>query len=279
MGKFSNCILISDFDQTMTNHLGEIPPENLDAVRFFMEEGGIFTICTGRGLPMARNRFAEVPINAPFLACNGAVCYDLSEEKIIFSSPLPDNCLSLMKYCVETYPDLRLEINCLDKHYIFHKDDIRDEYLRKQGTDFEYADWEHIPTSRLKFAIYRLRALQRQLVFVDSLDSEFQALAKDINQRGVGYCYAINSVPGLVEVQAAEVSKGLAARELARQMGRNVLICAGDSFNDVSMLDEADLSFIPSDCDQRVKGRGYIETSSCDDGTLAGVIEILKTKL
>lgn len=43
MGKFSNFLLVSDFDRTLTDRRGQIPQANLDAICYFMEQGGAFT--------------------------------------------------------------------------------------------------------------------------------------------------------------------------------------------------------------------------------------------
>ena len=278
MAKFTNYLFACDFDRTVTDRTGQIPQANLDAIRYFMEEGGKFTINTGRSLPMSRSRLRDVPMNAPLLACNGAVCYDLPTEALLFCHPMPEDCVPLMRYYEEAYPELRLEVHCLDRHYVFHGDPERDQYLLRQQADFVWADWSMVPDPKVKFAIYT----QRKDLFSNTPESEegqfFAFLEGDINQRGGGRYTAINSMPGMVEVQAAETSKGKAARELANQLGRPILICAGDAPNDLSMLEEADLAFIPADCDERMLGRGFHEADSCREGTVASVIRWLEER-
>ena len=278
MAKFTNYLFACDFDRTVTDRTGQIPQANLDAIRYFMEEGGKFTINTGRSLPMSRSRLRDVPMNAPLLACNGAVCYDLPTETLLFCHPMPEDCVPLMRYYEETYPELRLEVHCLDKHYVFHGDPERDQYLLRQQADFVWADWSMVPDPTVKFDI----STQRKDPFSSTPESEegqfFAFLEGDINQRGGGRYTAINSMPGMVEVQAAETSKGKAARELANQLGRPILICAGDAPNDLSMLEEADLAFIPADCDERMLGRGFHEADSCREGTVASVIRWLEER-
>ena len=43
MAKFSDVLLASDFDRTLSGCDGTIPQANLDAIRYFMDEGGAFT--------------------------------------------------------------------------------------------------------------------------------------------------------------------------------------------------------------------------------------------
>lgn len=275
MGRFSNILLVSDFDRTLTDQTGQIPKSNLDAIRSFMEEDGAFTIATGRSLPMSRYRFADLPINAPLLVFNGAACFDMQTQEVLFCHPLPDDCIALMQHYEQACPDLRLEVHCLDRHYVFHGGDSRDDYLRRQHADFVHADWDMIPDPKVKFAIY----CRNERMYDITPDSEegrrFLDLETDINQRGGGRYTALNSLPGMVEVQAAGTSKGLAARELARSLGREVLVCAGDATNDLSMLDEADLPFLAADGDPRMMGRGYRTAAGCQEGTVADVIRQL----
>lgn len=275
MGRFSDLILVSDFDQTMTDYNSCIPQSNLDAIRYFIEEGGIFTLATGRSLPMSRYRFLDVPVNAPLIVCNGAAAFDPVTEEVLFCHPLPDSCMELMRHYERTFPHLRLEIHCLDKHYIFNHDAERDAYLKRQKAAYAYVDWDEVPHPQVKFCMYS----PRSDIFSITADSEegqfFAWLEKDANERGKGSIIALNSLPGLVEVQVANTSKGLAARELAQRFGRKTLVCAGDAINDLSMLEEADIAFVPTSCDDRIRGLGFRDAASCTEGTIADVIRQL----
>ena len=42
MGRFSNVLLASDFDHTLTDMSGQIPARNLEAIAAFQAEGGHF---------------------------------------------------------------------------------------------------------------------------------------------------------------------------------------------------------------------------------------------
>ncbi len=275
MGKFSDYILVSDFDQTMTDYNGHLPQANLDAVKYFMEEGGIFTLATGRSLPMSRYRFQAVPVNAPLIVCNGAVAFDPVTEEVLFAHALPESCTALMRHYEEAFPHLRLEIHCLDKHYIFNHDPERDAYLEKQKAAYAYVPWEEVPHPQVKFCIYSAGP-DAFSITADSEEGKFFSwLEKDANERGGGQIIALNSLPGLVEIQVAGTSKGLAARELANHYGRRILVCAGDAINDLSMLEEADLAFVPADCDSRIKALGFREAAPAAEGTIADVIRKL----
>lgn len=275
MGKFSDHILVSDYDQTMTDRTGKIPPSNLEAIGYFMENGGIFTLASGRSLPTARHRFSSVPVNAPWILYNGGACYDPVTAQFLFCHPLPEDCMPLLRSLMDRYPHLRQEFHTLEAHYIFGADSERTDYLKSQHAKYLYAPWEDVPDSKITYCLYST-APGAWTLPADSEESRFFAqLEAEINQLGQGRILALNSLPAMVEIQAAGVSKGKAARDLAKQYGRKILVCAGDAVNDLSMLEEADLSFVPADCDSRVKARGFREAAPCGEGTIAHIIRQL----
>lgn len=70
--------------------------------------------------------------------------------------------------------------------------------------------------------------------------------------------------PRVVDIQAAQATKGQAARRLAQLLGKKILAVAGDSQNDLSMLDAADLAFVPADAS--IDKTPYCEVAPCSNG-------------
>ena len=69
---FSDVLMTVDFDRTFTGPDSKIPQRNLDAVAFFMDNGGTFTINTGRSVSSFKKHLGKVPVNAPILMYNGS---------------------------------------------------------------------------------------------------------------------------------------------------------------------------------------------------------------
>ena len=76
MKLYEDVLLTVDFDRTMSAPDSSIPQRNLDAVRYFMENGGTFTMNTGRTTNNFRAQMQVIPVNAPFLLYNGSAAYD-----------------------------------------------------------------------------------------------------------------------------------------------------------------------------------------------------------
>ena len=275
MGIFSDYLLVSDFDLTITDQEDRVPPANLQAVADFVAQGGAFTVATGRSVPMALSRLRDFPLTAPLITFNGAVCSEPTTGECLWSEPLPADYVDLFRPYQSQDGPYCLELQALEGHYVFHHDDHREQYLLRHQVPVLRAPWDQVPGPVYKLSLYT----PGKRLFATAYGSEtalyFERLAREFRTLGGGRYDAINSRPGIVEVQSAACSKGKSARRLASLLGRRVLVCVGDSMNDLSMLEEADLGFCTGDCDPSLPRPGLRQTVPCGEGALAGVIEQL----
>ena len=119
MGIYSDVLLTVDFDRTLTAPDSSIPERNLAAIRYFMENGGVFTVNTGRSLPMTKVFRDIVPVNAPLLLYNGSAAYDLSRQEILDAALIPLDKAATIRRAMALFPDMTVEVQGLDAHYIF----------------------------------------------------------------------------------------------------------------------------------------------------------------
>lgn len=165
------------------------------------------------------------------------------------------------------------------QHHAFHEDPRRDASLAKQHTPCSYVkDWSEIGTPRVKFSMY---SRDGDVATIDPFSPRgqyFRQVAETVSQWAGDRYVATLSLPGLLEVQAAGTSKGLAARQLAKTLDRPILVCVGDAPNDITMLQEADLSFLAGDGDPRMMDYGFRKAAPSCDGTIADVIKQLEDR-
>ena len=69
---FSDILLAVDFDRTLTGPDSRIPERNLEAIRYFMDNGGAFTVNTGRTPATLHHHMDKLAYNAPLLMYNGS---------------------------------------------------------------------------------------------------------------------------------------------------------------------------------------------------------------
>lgn len=272
MGRFSDYLLISDFDLTLTGHDDRVPQANVDALKAWIAEGGAFSVATGRSLMMAWRRVRDLPRNEPLITFNGAFCSEPNTGETVFSFPMPESYKALLAPILAERPDLSVELQGLEGHYVYHIDKNRAQYLDSHGVTTFRCPLEEVKSEILKFSIYA----PGDLLFGADYESEtaryFRALSQSFNAQGAGQFEAVNSRPNMVEVQSARCSKGKTARALADRLGRKYLVAVGDSENDLSMIEAADFGFTPSDGDPSFAARGIAQAAPCGEGTVADVI-------
>ena len=92
MGKFSGYLLACDIDGTLVSS-SVVPQRNIDAIRMFTEEGGIFALATGRGVGAVSHALEKVgKYVGPSVVANGG--FDAIIPALL--SPLGDAIIGLV---------------------------------------------------------------------------------------------------------------------------------------------------------------------------------------
>lgn len=282
MGKFSNIMIASDFDRTLTNPHDEIPQSNLDAIRYFMDEGGTFTVASGRSIPLFRQKAALVPVNAPCILSNGAILYDYATETLARFEPLDEEFAPKIIAAARAYDNsLSVEVQCIDAHYIYGADATRDRFLAASGVTPIHVE-EDPPFPWVKIVV--CAAQEHVIESYDSVPPEklekFRLLMEYLDRFCRENCYVTRSMPRVIEIGTNSCNKGTAARALANSLGKKTLVCIGDAMNDLAMLREADLAFVPSDCDPALRPLPFCKpTVPCAEGAVAAAIKALEEAL
>lgn len=281
MGIFSQVLLASDFDHTLTNMDGIVPARNLEAIEAFIAEGGIFTVASGRSIPMFRKKAALLPVNAPCILYNGAACYDYRAEALAFAVPLPDTAPRLLAALREHCPRERIEIHTIDRHYVYGRDPHRDALLDQCGVSYLY-DVPNPPLPWIKLAVFGkarsagyddpARIPPEEVAYFDRLQDYVAQVGGD------GYA-SFRAMPRNMEVCAAGCDKGGAARALAQSLGRPILACIGDAPNDLTMLRAADYGFRTGDCDISLRDLPFLPAAPSGEGSVASAISQLRRLL
>lgn len=272
MANYSDILLAVDFDRTLTAPDSTIPQRNLDAIRYFMEQGGAFVLNTGRSVPMASRHLDAVPGNAPFILYNGSAAYDRDAKILCQCRSIDVDPEAVVADLLERFPDLTVEIQGVDAHYIFRKNPGWEAFCEHNGCAWAYANPQCVPRPFLKFAIYG----QFRDVTVASM---YEATPEERARMDEAVAYvteiygnkvdAFRPCARIVDFHAKGVSKIRAARDLQKVLNRSLLVCVGDAENDIPMLDGADHAYCPAD---GVVADRYETVCKCGDGAVADVI-------
>jgi len=272
MGIFSDVLLTVDYDRTLTAPDSTIPERNIEAILYFMENGGAFTVNTGRSVPMARPFMHKVPTNAPLLLYNGSAAYDRERDCLDFMHEINLDMWKTVGELLEMFPDLTVEVQGIDNHYNFIPNPAWDAFSGHNNCTYAMATPGQDLGPFLKFSIYgEIRGTTVASLFEGS-EEEIRRLdeaQKLIETRYAGKVAAFRAAPRIIDVHAVGVSKARAGRELQKRLGRKILVCVGDAENDITMLDGADYAYCPAD---GVVANRYETVCNCADGAVADVI-------
>ena len=272
MGIFSDVLLTADYDRTLTAPDSTIPERNLTAIRYFMENGGAFTVNTGRSVPMTKVFRDKVPVNAPLLLYNGSAAYDLAEKKLSFCHAIDLDLWETVRRCQELFPDLTVEVQGVDAHYRFTDNPMWDAFSEHQHCAHAFAKAGEDLGTFLKFTLY---GDFRDVTVADMFGSirgerERMDRAEALLRQEFGqYCEVFRAATRIIDIHAKGVSKARSARELQQRLGRKILVCVGDAENDLSMMKDADFAFAPAD---GIIAKQFPNVCKCADGAVADVI-------
>ena len=267
---FSDVLLTVDYDRTLTGPDSTIPVRNIEAIHYFMENGGSFTVNSGRSLPMAVNNIlGKVPVNAPLLLYNGSADYDTVSGQFTRIEPLPLSRDILLRQMQERFPELNFEEQGFAAHHLARKDSGWEDYCRNNGCAWSY-DTPADPF--VKAAFYGQFRENTVASMYDATEKELALFDEAIVWLQEAYgdrLELFRACARIVDIHTKGVSKGRAALALKARLGKKLLVCVGDADNDLAMMDAADYAFCPAD---GVIADRYPTVCNCADGAVADVI-------
>ena len=264
MRKFDGLLLVSDFDDTLYDHQRRIPQRNIQALRYFLSEGGRFTVATGRAWRTFSPYAQLAPINAPVVLSNGSALYDFQKGRMLKQTFLPLSAPEDLSAVLDQFPTLALEAYFGEDVYVHRPSPITWSHLEKVGVPCTQLPPARVPLPWTKAMLQEEPGLLRQ--------------ARDwfLSRYGWGY-EAIFSNPYYLEITRKGSTKGDMVAEVARMLdiAPEHIYCVGDNQNDIPMLEHSAIPFAPSNCAREVREWGARVLCHCDDVVIGDIVEIL----
>lgn len=272
MGIFDSVLLTTDYDRTLTDPNSVIPRRNLDAIRYFIEQGGAFTINTGRSVPMTAPWPKDLPLSAPLILYNGAAVYDRDTGEFLFTHPIAADQTQLVAEIQSLLDGEILELQGYDAHYTFSEQPAWMSFYSNVGCPAGYCQADADLGKLLKLSILGpiTSPTVSDLFRPDpAVIARYDRLEEALRSRLSDVLGIMRPAPCIIDMQAPGVCKGSAARQLQKHLGKSILVCVGDERNDISMLDAADFAFCPRG--SLLDGQ-YETVCPCAEGSVADVI-------
>lgn len=270
MGIYSDILLTVDFDRTLTAPDSTIPERNIEAIAYFMENGGKFTVNTGRSTGTFWQYLDTIPVNAPFLLYNGSAAWE--KGALAHCVPICLDVWQTMETVHRLFPDMNLEIQGVAQHYLIEPQPEMVALCENLGWRYKIAQWGEDVGPFLKFTLWGTPehpVVSSAFSATDAQLARFSQAEQTLRQLFGQQVEVFRAAPQIIDVHAKGVSKIKAARRLQAALDRKILVCVGDAENDIPMLDGADYAFCPEDA--VVAGR-YETVCPCAEGAVADVI-------
>jgi len=95
MGVFDGVLIASDWDGTLC--MGKsIPDKNIEAVRYFQQNGGAFTVCSGRYYPYIEAFSDKIKPNTYLISLNGAYVIHPVSRHVLHEGVISDSVFSFI---------------------------------------------------------------------------------------------------------------------------------------------------------------------------------------
>lgn len=261
--KFEKVLIATDFDGTFADDHGNISKENIDAIKYFIANGGYFTVCTGRTY-QGFHKYNDEYINAPVLLANGAMAYDYKNKSIVFCDGIGDEGNEVIKKIHSDFPEASIEMYPFNETYAINLTENTNRHFTSQGIEFSTVT---VPEQAKKPWI-------KSMIGSDGETS--QKIQKMLRENFTETVF-LPTRGSFIELLKKGVNKGTGLLKLAESLGvdKKDVYAVGDGYNDVEMLEVAAIAFVPENGDDEAKKSATRIVRSNNNSAIANVIEVL----
>lgn len=249
MGRYDGILLCTDFDNTVAVRT-EVSQKNADAIRYFCDNGGIFSIISGRDVPFMK-KYEEYLSLRSYVGCvNGTVLCHLPTEKVVKETFVPDGAREILIDVLGNLRDSLQDVNI----FTSQGNDLI-EYNDSFFDRVEAFEWKNVR----KFVIHTYEPFtEQQLSYVRDTFGDKYITAR--------------SWPRGLEINNVCVDKGKTARHIAELVGAHTLVGAGDYENDITLLQAADIAYAVDNAIPELKAIADRVTVSASEDAIAAII-------
>ncbi len=271
MGIFENCILASDIDNTLVSD-GYINPENIEKIEFFMKEGGIFSLSTGRGAGALSGVLSKLKRVSPCIVSNGCFIYDYENKKSLYEEYIKKEDYEITRFVLNSGLNIGCEVHIGANAYTLSRTSEVDDHQIYE--DFTAPDKTYDELSPFKW---------NKVIFMFDSFEDRERLEKMLEGRKCSCNFVETTVElggrarAYYEIVPRGISKATALLKLAEILGaeKGKIFAIGDYYNDIEMLKVADISAVPVNSPEDIKETADYITVSCRDGAVADFIDYL----
>ncbi len=267
MNTFEGILLCTDLDGTLLRNDGTISQENIAAIDYFKQNGGYFSFVTGRMPFVASDIYNAVKPYAPIGCINGGGLYDFAENRYIWTAPIPQEVLTLIRYIDDAFPYVGIQVNTFE-HAYFLKENRTMEWFREfTGLPNLVCHYDDMPEALSK------------IIFGSEEDEEVLAVEKALRSHPLAHKFNfVRSERTLFEILPQGINKGVSITKLIKHLGINPdkTLAVGDYNNDIPMFKAVKTGIaVRNACPDAIKAADFVTVSN-EEHAIARVISDLE---
>lgn len=273
MGIFEGCLLASDVDGTLESQ-GKISEKNIEKIHFFINEGGYFSLASGRGpegiMPMVR-RLGEISAS---VTSNGCVIYDTTNKKVLHGEVIPEEDKHFVLDVLKQIPGVGIEVHIGDKTYNVNRNKESDDHEFHEEIDAIFLDVKEImdiPWSKVLYMPTNSQEME-QLIRISRSEKSSEFISSCANIEGTQRDYYEQVPMGVSKASALEKLKKI------YNIKEGLFFAIGDYYNDLEMLSIADISAATAEAPQDIKDKCDYIACGCAEGAVGDFIDYLTEK-
>ena len=272
MGSYQ--ILVLDLDGTLTNSKKEITKPTLEALLAIQKQGKKVVLASGRPtqgvIPLAEELHLG-DYGGYVLSFNGGRIIDCRSGQIIYNRTLPSDVYHPAYELAKKYANRGIDILTYDDKNIisgictnqYTELESRINHMEIKRVD-NFPDYIHFPVNKL----------------LGTGDSDAIAeLKKDVSGHFRSYLNIYCSEPFFLEIMPQNIDKAHSLQKLLNSIGltSNEMICCGDGYNDITMIESAGLGVAMANAQPLVLEKAdYITKSNDEDGILHVINQFMR---
>ena len=264
--KFYGYVIFSDLDGTLLNDEKKVSKENREAIKYFIDNGGKFSIATGRAIESVEKYIKDVKTDLPIITYNGGILYDNNEKKVISEKILDMDKKKLAFKIADDYENLGVEVYAGKDIYVIKDNGMSD----RQATRLLNLTYD-VPDNILDLNWNKITTVGK-IEFMDKVESEFENKYKTKSIRS-GECF--------IEIVPDNVSKGNALNEIIKMynLDKQKVICVGDNMNDAELLMEAGIPFCPENASKELKKYAKHITVNNNNNIIPNIVKWIEERV
>lgn len=273
-----------DLDGTMLNSYGIVTENTKKIIKKTIEKGTDVIIASGRPIDSIQTIAKEIGSNNYFIAGNGALIYDIKNDKVIYEKYMSkQKVLEIIKLCEENsiaynvYTEKTILATSLKYNVLYyHKENLKKEENKQTSINIVKDMYDYIQNSEeekfLKISVCDdsksiFNSILRKLKNIEGIEVlEVSHMSRKMIKQGtedipIEYYYT--------EISLKEVDKWNAIEYLIEKLGipKEEVIAIGDNVNDKKMIENAGLGVVMEGSTPVVtKIADYITTSNNEEG-------------